>query len=47
MFGEPFVHEREVRVEQIDDAAVLAQDGAEQQLRLALERLPEVAVEVG
>ena len=44
---QPFVHEREVGVEQIDDAAIFAHDGAEQQLRLALEGLPQVAVEIG
>ena len=43
---QPLVHEREVGVEQVDDAAVLLHDRAEEQLRLALERLAQVAVEV-
>ena len=43
---EPLVHEREVGVEQIDDAAVFADDRPEQQLGFALERLPQVAVEI-
>ena len=44
--GEPLVHEREVGVEEVDDAAVLLDDRAEEQLGLALKRLPQVAVEV-
>src|SRR3546814_9196021 len=41
-----FRSEREVGIEKADDAAVLAHDTAEEQLRLALQRLPQVAVEV-
>ena len=44
---EPFVHVGVVRVQQIERAAILAQDALEEQLRLLLERLTEVVVEVG
>ena len=44
---EPLVHECVIRIEQIDDAAVLAQDALEEQLHLALEAMPEIAVEIG
>ena len=47
MTREPLVDEREVGVEQVDDAAVLLHDRAEEQLRLALERLAQIAVPVG
>ena len=43
---EPLVDEREVGVDQIQDAAILADDGLEQQFRLAPEGVAEVAVEL-
>ena len=43
---QPLVHERVVRVEQIQHRAVLAQHALEQQLRFPLERLAQVVVEV-
>ena len=42
--GQSLVHERVVRREQIDDAAVLPDDGVEQQLGFASHRLEEVVV---
>ena len=47
VLGEPLVEERVVRLEQVEHAAVLAQDALEEQLRLLAERLPQVVVEVG
>ena len=44
---EPLVEERVVRLQQVEHAAVLAQDALEEQLRLLAERLPQVVVEVG
>ena len=43
---QPLVDERVVRGQQVEDAAVLAHDAVEEQLRLAPERLPQVVVEV-
>ena len=43
---QPLVDERVVGVDQIQDAAILADDGLEQQFRLAPERVAEVAVEL-
>src|SRR5262245_61094876 len=43
---QPFVHERVVRAEQIENAAVLANDAFEEHLRLAPERQPQVVVEI-
>ena len=40
------VHERVVGVDEIEDAAIVADDGVEEQLRLARERVAEVAVEL-
>ena len=40
------VHEREVGIDQIDDAAVFAENRLEQELGLALERQTEVAVKL-
>ena len=53
MFGnavvarEPLVDECVVGVQQIDDAAILANDRREQHLGLAAERRPQVVVEIG
>ena len=44
---EPLVDERVVGVHQVEHAAVLAHDAAEEQLGLALEGLAQVVVEVG
>ena len=44
---QPLVDERVVRVHQVEHAAILAHDAVEEQLRLALEGLPQVVVEVG
>ena len=43
---QPLVHERVVGAQQVEHAAVLADDALEQQLGLAAERLPQVVVEV-
>ena len=43
---QPLVQERVVRVEQIQDAPVLDHDALEEHLRFALQRLPQVVVEV-
>src|SRR6185503_21275577 len=45
--GQPFVDERVVGAQQLHRVAVLSQDVAEEQLRLAAERLAGVVVEVG
>src|SRR5688572_5944359 len=45
--GQAFVDERVVGAQQLHRAAVLSQDVAEEQLRLAAERLADVVVEVG
>ena len=47
MPSQPLVEEREARVKQIEDAAVLMHHGLKEQLRLAPHRLPEIFVEVG
>ena len=47
MPGQPLVDERVVRVHQVEHVAIFAHDAVEQQLRLALEGLPQVVVEVG
>ena len=44
--GEPFVDERVVRGQQIQDAAVLVDDAVEQELDLAAKRVPQVVVEI-
>src|SRR4029434_6342970 len=46
MPGEPFVHERVVGVQELEDAPVAAQDVGEQQLGLAPERLANVVIEI-
>ena len=46
MTGEPLVDERVVRGQEIQDAAVLADDAVEQELDLAAKRLPQVVVEI-
>ena len=45
--GEPLVHEGVVRAEQVERAAVFADDALEEQLGLASKRLAQVVVEVG
>ena len=47
VLGQALVQERVVRLQQVEHAAVLAQDALEQQLRLLAEGLPQVVVEVG
>ena len=42
-----FVHERVVGGHQVEHVAVLAHDAAEEQLRLVLQTLPQVVVEIG
>ena len=44
---QPLVHEGVVRTQQIEHAVVLEDDALEQQLGLALQRLPQVVVEIG
>ena len=44
--GEPFVDERVIRGQQIQDAAILVDDAVEQELDLAAKRLPQVVVEI-
>ncbi len=46
MPGQALVDERVVRIQQIEHAAILAHDAVEQQLGFALERLPQIVVEV-
>ncbi len=46
VLGQPLVHERVVGAQQLERAAVLAHDVAEEQLGLAAERLPDVVVEI-
>ena len=46
MARQPFVDERVVAAEQVEGAALLAEDALEEQLRLALKRLAQVVVEV-
>src|SRR6185436_1434849 len=43
--GETLVDERVIRVEQLDERAVLADDGVEEQLGLSAQRPPQVGVE--
>ena len=45
--GEPLVHERVRRGQQVEDAAVAAQHAVDEQLGLAPERPPQVLVETG
>ena len=47
VLGQPLVHERVVRAQQVEHAAVFADDALEEQLGLAPERLAQVVVEVG
>ena len=47
MACQPFVDERVVGVQQFDDAAILAERAADEQLRFLLERLQQVLVEIG
>ena len=47
MLGELFVDEREIGIEQVENAVVFADDRLEEQLALADHRLAKVAVEVG
>ena len=44
--GEPFVHEREIGVDQVEQAPILADDRAEEHLGFAPERLAQVVVEI-
>ena len=46
MAGKTFVNERVVGVDQIEDAAILPNDGLEQQLGFAAEGVAKVAVEL-
>ena len=46
MLGQPLVQERVIGVQQVDHAAILADDALEEQLRLPLEGLAQVVVEV-
>ena len=47
MLRQPLVDERVVGGHQIEHAAILGHDAADEQLELALERLSQVVVEVG
>ena len=47
MLGKPLVHERVVCRQQIENAAILADDALEEQLDFTLERVAQVVVEVG
>ena len=47
VLGQPLVHERVVRAQQVERAAVLRDDALDEQLGLAPERLAQVVVEVG
>ena len=44
--GQTLVHERVVRIQKVQDGAVLAQDAFEQHLRFALKSLAQVVVEI-
>ena len=46
MDGQPLVQERVVGAQQIERAAILADDAFEEQLRLAAERLAQAVVEI-
>ena len=46
MLGQPFVDERVIRGQQIDDVPVLADDALEQQFRFGPERLTQVIVPI-
>ena len=46
MFGQAFVEESIVGFDQVEHAAVLAQNTLEKQLRLLPHRLPQVVVEI-
>ena len=45
--GEPLVHERVVRIQEVEHRSILAHDALEEHLRFALETLAQVVVEVG
>src|SRR5262249_46231043 len=47
MFGQPLIQESVVRVQQIEDGAVLAQDAFEEEFGLAPESLPQSLVKSG
>ncbi len=47
VLGQALVQERVVRLQQVEHAAILAQDALEQEFRLLSEGLPQVVVEVG
>ena len=47
VLGQALVQERVVRLQQVEHAAILAQDVLEQEFRLLAEGLPQVVVEVG
>ncbi len=46
MFGEPLIQERIVGIQQVEHAAILADDALEEHLRLALEGHAQIVVEV-
>src|SRR5262245_49657278 len=46
MFGQPLIQESVVRVQQIEEAAVLVQNALNKEFGLAAERLPQSLVEV-
>jgi hypothetical protein len=47
MAGKSFIDEGVIRIQQVDDAAVLAHDALKEKLRLAPEGLPQVVIPVG
>src|SRR5262249_35597092 len=47
VFGEPLVEKRVVGFQKIEDAAVLAHDILEEQLRFLPQRLPQIVVNIG
>ena len=47
MAGQPLVQERKVRVQQLDDAAILADHGGEEPLGLFQHRVPQTVAEAG
>ena len=47
MPGEPFVDERVIRVQQIQDAAILVQDAVEQELDLTAKRTRRLSSKSG
>ena len=46
MAGKPFIDERVIRGQQLQDAAILVDDVVDQELDLAAKRLPQVVVEI-